>query len=58
MISRFEMNVQTGERMEIAQTVYVGAEKEVLVLDDGEKIPQGFSEYTGDLKDLDDQEIE
>jgi hypothetical protein len=52
MLSRFEVNVQTGERSEIFQRVYTSEDGEIVVLDDGVTAPDGFLEFTGDPPDL------
>jgi hypothetical protein len=44
MISRFEYNVQTQSRVEVFQRVYRNEEGDTLVLDDGVKCPDGYSE--------------
>lgn len=53
MISRFELNVQTNEREEIPQKVFTDSEGSVMVLDAVSDPPDGFSEFTGDLNELD-----
>lgn len=58
MISRFEQDVQSDSPEEIPQKVYVDEQSAPLVLDVGEKPPEGFTEYTGDLKDLDEPKVE
>lgn len=43
MLSRFELNAATGERVEIAQNAYINEAGEVLVLDADLSPPTGFA---------------
>lgn len=56
MISRYEYNIQTGNRREIHQIVYRDDAGAVLVLDSGVEPPAGFTEFTGDLSELEVKE--
>ena len=49
MLSRFEYNIQTGNRSEIPQIVYRNGEGDTIVLDVGVAPPLGYDEFTGDL---------
>jgi len=45
MLQRFEVNVRTGVRTVIDQKAYKNSDDEVVVLDAGEKVPKGFTEF-------------
>lgn len=47
MISRFEYDVQTQNISEVFQRLYRNSDGEILILDDGIKCPDGYTEISG-----------
>lgn len=48
MLSRFEVSMETGQRIEIPQFACRDAAGNVLVLDVGQPLPEGYAEFTPD----------
>lgn len=46
MLIRKEINVANGETLEIEQYAYKNADGDVLVLDAGESVPDGYEKFT------------
>ena len=50
MLSRYEVDIRTNQRVEVKQRAYQNQNGDIVVLDDGERPPNGFDEVVGDFK--------